>query len=99
MLIATANSGLFLYDPVSDSYCNFATPADFFLIGGDINRGLKTADGIFVFGSGRTGLIALDRDGNILWKINRNEDLQNDTVLGLLCDLNGNVWAALDDGV
>lgn len=99
VLIATANSGLFLYDPVSDSYCNFATPADFFLIGGDINRGIKTSDGIFVFGSGRTGLIALDRDGNILWKINRNEDLQNDTVLGLLCDLNGNVWAALDDGV
>lgn len=99
VLVATANSGLFIYDPVQDSYEKFDTQADKYLEGGDVNRGLMTVQGDYVFGSGSTGLLAIDAQGNLLWRINRNEDLQNETVLGLLCDHSGNVWVALDDGV
>ncbi|MCF0173313.1 MAG: hypothetical protein HUJ91_06255, partial [Bacteroidales bacterium] len=55
--------------------------------------------GIYIYGSGSEGIVALDRDGKVLWRIDKNRNLQNETVLGLLCDKRGNVWASLDNGV
>jgi DNA-binding CsgD family transcriptional regulator len=99
ILMASSNAGIYIYDPQDKSFKPFKTEFDKDLSDWDINRGIKTKNGDFVFGSSSKGLIALDSKGSLLWQINKDNILQNETVLGLLCDLNGNVWAVLDDGV
>ena len=44
-------------------------------------------------------LYAIDRKGHCLWHFNLDNRLDNNTVLGLFCDKDNNVWAALDDGI
>ena len=45
------------------------------------------------------GLIIVDHEGNIVQKIAKGEGLQNNNVLSLLADLQGNIWLGLDNGI
>ena len=55
------------------------------LPGGEVAIG-TILDGIFVVGS----------DGRLREQMNSRNGMQNNTVLGLLSDQEGNIWAALD---
>lgn len=58
-----------------------------------------TKDSTFVIGTISNGIYAVDKGGELLWRENTNDRLQNNTVLGLYCDADNNVWAALDEGI
>lgn len=58
-----------------------------------------TNDSIFMIGTVLNGIYAIDRKGHCLWHFNLDNRLDNNTVLGLFCDKDNNVWAALDDGI
>ena len=63
------------------------------------NRALLTGDSLLLIGTVTDGLYALDMEGRIVWHVNNGNGLQNNTVLGICEDFEGNIWLALDSGV
>ena len=53
-----------------------------------------TKDSCYIIGTLSNGIYAIDKEGRLLWKENTDSRLQNNTVLGLYCDADNNVWAA-----
>ncbi|MDZ4147943.1 MAG: LuxR C-terminal-related transcriptional regulator [Flavobacteriaceae bacterium] len=58
---------------------------------------LKNKD--FVLGTISKGIIRLTADGKIINTLNQTNGLSNNTVLSLFEDVDGNVWAGLDNGI
>ena len=96
-LLVTRSDGLFLYDGTNIS--RFSTSADEELKKGDINRAVISPDGIIVLGTILNGVTAINRQGLKLWTLNTSNILQNNTVLGMYCDRDNNLWLALDKGI
>lgn len=51
------------------------------------------------FGTIQNGLIITDLRGNIIQTINREQGLQNNTILSMNTDEYGNLWLGLDNGI
>lgn len=98
MLLLTDRNGLF-YREDDGRIIRFSTEADETLKNGIINRSVMTKDGCLVIGTIKEGVISMDLKGNVQWAVNARNQLNNNTTLGLLCDQDNNVWAALDDGL
>ena len=64
-----------------------------------INRAVMTKDSCYVVGTISDGIYALDKKGKLIWKVNTDNKLQNNTVLRLYCDDDNNIWTALDEGI
>ena len=64
-----------------------------------INRAVITKDSCYVVGTISDGIYALDKKGKLIWKVNTDNKLQNNTVLRLYCDDDNNIWTALDEGI
>jgi DNA-binding CsgD family transcriptional regulator len=97
ILIVTQNAGLYLYN--GESYRRWTTAADELLIRSQVNRALNVQDSLFLFGTIMNGVVAIDRQGKQLWHLHQANGLQNNTVLGLFEDREGNIWLGLDDGI
>ncbi|MDR1682931.1 MAG: hypothetical protein LBS25_06050 [Candidatus Symbiothrix sp.] len=96
ILFVTANSGLFLYD--GRSIRPFTTDIDRFLQQNQIFcaeiNGAKLA-----LGTVRNGVIIKDLKTNETIGANVSSGLQNNTVLSLAFDKQGNLWLGLDKGI
>ncbi|MDR3329086.1 MAG: hypothetical protein LBS63_03125 [Prevotellaceae bacterium] len=97
LLLVTQGGGLFLYD--GKTFARWATDADHLLAAAQANRAVALGDSAFVVGTILNGAIAVGRRGNLLWHLNNLNGLPNNTVLGLLCDRDRNLWLALDNGI
>ena len=97
LLIATQSDGLYLYD--GKTYRRWTTSADKLLVGSQVNRALNVHDSLFLFGTITNGLVAIDRQGRQLWHLHQASGLQDNTVLGLFNDREGNIWLGLDHGI
>jgi hypothetical protein len=97
VLLVTQSDGLYLYDGAS--YKRWTTVADELLIRSQVNRALGIRDSLFLFGTIMNGVVAIDRQGKQRWHLNQANGLQNNTVLGLFEDREGNVWLGLDNGI
>ncbi|MDR0545998.1 MAG: hypothetical protein LBG77_00185 [Dysgonamonadaceae bacterium] len=96
ILFVTANSGLFLYD--GQSIQPFATDIDAFLQQNQVFcaevNGTKLA-----LGTVRKGVVIKDLETNETIYANVGSGLQNNTVLSLAFDKQGNLWLGLDKGI
>lgn len=97
-LLVTSKSGLFLYSEEDSSLTRWQIPLDEELHQGIVNRALFTGDA-YIFGTLNSGLLAMDAQGKRMWHIERNNGLNNNTVLALYHDREQNIWAALDNGI
>ncbi|MDT8402255.1 MAG: LuxR C-terminal-related transcriptional regulator [Bacteroidales bacterium] len=52
-----------------------------------------------VFGTIQSGVIITDRSGNIIYQVGKDKGSNNNTVLSLFVDKDGNVWGGLDNGI
>jgi len=77
----------------------FKTEADEELKKGNINRAVISPDGTIVLGTILNGVTAINRQGTELWTLNTSNVLQNNTVLGMYCDHDNNLWLTLDKGI
>jgi ligand-binding sensor domain-containing protein/DNA-binding CsgD family transcriptional regulator len=59
----------------------------------------KLKNNYFAFGTIQNGLIVTDTIGNIIFEMNRDRGMQNNTVLGIGQDHKGNIWLCLDNGI
>ena len=96
-LLVTRSDGLFLFDGTNIS--RFVTEADDELKKAEINRAVISPTGIIVLGSILNGVTAINLQGRKLWTLNTSNVLQNNTVLGMYCDRDNNLWLALDKGI
>jgi DNA-binding CsgD family transcriptional regulator len=97
ILIGTAKEGLFIYDGLTLKPWN--TPVNSLLKKYQIYSSLAIDNEHFAFGTIQNGLIICDKRGKILQIINREKGLQNNTILSMCLDLDGNLWLGLDNGI
>ena len=60
---------------------------------------VRLNDGSFILGTIGNGIIHLDKNGNVLLKVDQSCGLSNNTVLSMLEDDYGNIWLGLDNGI
>lgn len=96
-LLLTRNSGGFIYQ--HGKVVKWHTECDTELAQYTVNRAVMTKDSCYIIGTISNGVYAIDKKGQLLWKENTDSRLQNNTVLGLYCDADNNVWVALDEGI
>lgn len=97
LLLITDQNGIFLFQ--NNKLTPFKTDIDADLKANTANRAIMTKDSLIIIGTLAKGIYAIDLQGKIIWQENTETDLINNTVLGLLCDNNDNIWAALDNGI
>ena len=97
LLIGTASNGIFVWDGENVKPWNSGW-TDYF-IKNELNRGLNSGKGEIIVGTIIDGIVVFDEDGNLLMKINTQNGLPNNTVLGIETDEWQNIWLALDDGI
>lgn len=97
VLLLTRNSGGYIYR--DGEIAKWHTECDAELEKYTVNRAVMTKDSCYIIGTISNGLYAIDKAGRLLWKENTDNRLQNNTVLGLYCDADNNVWVALDEGI
>lgn len=97
ILIGTSKKGVFLYNGTK-----------VIAWGSEINNQLKKyqlysairlKNNFFAFGTIQNGIIVTDTAGNLVFEMNKERGLQNNTVLGLGQDYKGNIWLCLDNGI
>ncbi|HEY6915343.1 MAG TPA: triple tyrosine motif-containing protein [Paludibacter sp.] len=96
-LLVTKSDGLFLYD--GSTFSRFQTNADEEIKRAEINRAVISPDGLILLGTILNGVTAINKQGIKLWTLNSSNVLQNNTVLGMFCDRDNNLWLALDKGI
>ena len=96
-LIGTSNDGILKYD--GRNFESWKKEHDAYFRKNLINRGSVTSDGKIIIGTILDGLSVFDRSGNLINRFNKENGMQNNTVLGVFSDSNRNIWAALDKGI
>jgi ligand-binding sensor domain-containing protein/DNA-binding CsgD family transcriptional regulator len=97
LLVATLKNGLYRLGNGKCEKLSNATNSLF-----QQNR-IYTAAGIsnnlIALGSSNNGVYIINRNGDIIQKFSKKEGLQNDNVLSLFPDRQGNLWLGLDNGI
>jgi hypothetical protein len=96
-LIGTANDGLLFYD--GQKLKPWQPNQEEYFRKNIINRGCLTVDGKIIIGTILDGISVFDQVGNLLYRFNKENGLQNNTVLGVISDINHNIWISLDKGI
>lgn len=98
ILIGTAHHGLYLMD---DDYniVKWDCEASAILSQNQINNGIALPNNYYAFGTIKNGVYIINNTGQIVQHINKNNGLQNNTVLSLEIDLQYNLWVGLDNGL
>jgi len=60
---------------------------------------IRLKNNYFAFGTIQNGIIVTDTMGNLVFEMNKERGLQNNTVLGIGQDYKGNIWLCLDSGI
>ncbi|MBN1926438.1 MAG: hypothetical protein JW798_11440 [Prolixibacteraceae bacterium] len=97
ILIGTAKEGVFHYDGMTLK--PWKTPVNDLLKKYQIYSSLIVDDEHLAYGTIQNGLIICNKKGELVQIINREKGLQNNTVLSMCLDLDGNLWLGLDNGI
>lgn len=98
VLIATSNHGLYRMD--KDGHISeWQNQVQQQLIRYQVNNGVKLFGDQFAFGTIQNGVYILNSKGELVQHINKNNGLQNNTVLSMTVDQQSNLWLGLDNGV
>lgn len=96
-LVSTEKNGIFQYSGAQLSVWNPHNQPAFQNY--QINRFIRLDRNLIAAGTIRNGVLITDIYGNIRHVINKKTAIQNNTVLSLLQDHDGNLWAGLDKGI
>lgn len=96
-LIATASDGIQKYDGLKLDVWN--KEQNEYFRKNIINRFCLTSDRKIIVGTILDGISVFDQEGNLLQRFNKENGLQNNTVLGVYSDVSRNIWIALDKGI
>jgi len=98
VLIGTAKNGIFkMYD--DGTIQPWENQAQDYLKTFQLNNGVKLYGEQYAFGTIQNGIFIINQNGEIVQHINKNNGLQNNTVLSLAIDKQNNLWLGLDNGI
>ena len=98
VLIGTDRNGVFKMN-ADGSMEPWETEAQDLLKKYQINNAVKLFGNQYAFGTIQNGVIIVNQSGEIVQHINKNNGLQNNTVLSLAVDKQSNLWVGLDNGI
>ncbi|MBQ6776789.1 MAG: hypothetical protein IJP52_00520 [Paludibacteraceae bacterium] len=96
VLIGTDVRGLFIYD--GETVRPFRTDVDDFLHQNQLYS-VAVNDRFLALGTVRHGIVLLTREGRKVCNLDKENGLQNNTILSLMFDHWDNLWAGMDYGV
>lgn len=64
-----------------------------------LTSAIQTKDSLIVLGSVLKGLLFLNRQGKYLYSIDKKQGLQNNNVISMTSDFNGNIWTGTSNGI
>jgi DNA-binding CsgD family transcriptional regulator len=97
LLIGTAKDGVFKYE--NERFSEWGSAVQSISKEFELNKGILLMNGSYAFGTILNGVYIVKPDGSILYHINKENGLQNNTVIALHEDLAHNLWLGLDKGV
>lgn len=97
VLVATISNGLYVWN--QNEFKPWNTPAAKFLNDANVFCGITYRDNELAFGTIQSGVVITDIEGNIKSMVDKDRGLNNNTILCLSTDNEGNLWAGLDNGI
>ena len=97
LLIATITHGLYVWD--MRTFKPWKSPSADFLKNANVFCATTYKESGFAFGTIQSGVVVTDKTGNVLLVAGKDKGLNNNTVLGITVDREGNIWAGLDNGI
>lgn len=97
LLVGTSNHGAFVY--LDGQLKPWDNPVNVNFIANQLNKGIQLENGGFAFGTISNGVYILDSLGQLIYIFNKDVGLQNNTVLSMMEDRDGNLWVGLDKGI
>lgn len=65
----------------------------------NVYNSIQLSDGSFVLGTISDGIIYINNQGELIYQINQQNGLGNNTILSLFEDMDKNIWLGLDNGI
>ncbi|MEW7292445.1 helix-turn-helix and ligand-binding sensor domain-containing protein [Aquimarina sp. 2304DJ70-9] len=97
LLIVTSKNGIHLIkDGVLKSWGNNEL-FDFSNI--NVSSGILLSNGIYCIGTTNNGVLFSDKNGNLLQKLNRDNELLSNNILDLFIDRSENLWITLEGSI
>ena len=93
----TTNHGIFHIE--NDQCLPWNNPLNAVFQKYQLNKAIALAQGGWAIGTILNGVFVLDAFERLNWRLNRENGLQNNTVLALLEDAAGDLWIGLDRGI
>lgn len=97
LLIGTERQGLFVWS--QGKLSSWDVPIQRRLQKTRLNKIKSLSNGYFAIGTVGDGLFLAGRNGQIIYHIHRGNGLQNNTVLAIQEDSDGNIWVGMDKGL
>ncbi|GAA3653099.1 helix-turn-helix and ligand-binding sensor domain-containing protein [Flavivirga jejuensis] len=97
LLITTALNGCYLYNKGKLEVWN--PPINKTIKEHQLNNFLELKNGNMVFGTIKNGIYITNNSGEILYHVNKENGLLNNTVLSLELGSNNKLWTGLDNGI
>jgi len=97
ILIGTSKNGVFRYN--GNKVTEWKSEVSVDLKKYQIYSAKRLKNNFFAFGTIQNGLIVTDTAGNLIFKINKERGILNNTVLAIGQDKRGNIWLCLDNGI
>ena len=97
LLVTTLKNGLFVL--AGKRLIRKPTPSDALLTNDLINNARQIAPDRYAIGTATGGVLILDGSGKLIQRFSSEEGLQNNNVLRIFDDKDGNVWLGLANGI
>lgn len=97
VLVGTAKNGLFRYDGQHVTPWN--NKVNEMVKHYQLYSSCKIDNKYLAFGTIQNGLILCDTAGNLIYALNKDKGLGNNTILSCNSDAQGNIWLGLDNGI
>jgi hypothetical protein len=97
LLIGTARDGIFVFE--NKQFKEWARSTQTLSRDFQLNKGVQLSNGNYAFGTILNGIYLLRPDGSTIYHINKENGLQNNTVLSMHEDKAQNLWLGLDKGI
>ncbi len=97
LLLQTQEKGMYTFsNGTLQTVSSFANAE---LLNTSIYSSLQLKNGSFIFGTIANGMLNVNKNGKINYKINSKNGLANNTVLCVFEDIDSNIWLGLDTGI
>lgn len=98
ILVGSLRYGMYLFD--GNKFEKFENDADKYIIENRLYfQGSLLGDGTYALGTQLGGIVVIDQNGKLKKIIDKKSGLNDNTVWDLFYDDEGNLWAALDNGI